>query len=89
LPKTAPRYARRTSCLSFAIEQITLVLGGSAGPRLTEQLGILASYSTLLRQLRRKTVDEAGSPRVLGIDDWDWSKGRRYGTIVCDWSTAR
>ena len=40
MPKTAPRYARRTSRLSLALEQITLALGGSAGSRLVEQLGI-------------------------------------------------
>ncbi len=39
LPKTAPRYARRTSRLSFALEQITLALGGSGGARLAEPLG--------------------------------------------------
>jgi transposase len=52
---------------------------------LAEQLGILASDSTLLRQLRHRAVATfAQAPRVLGIDGWAWRKGRRYGTILCD-----
>jgi len=77
LARTAPRYARRTARLGVALEQITRALGGSAGARLARQLGILASGSTLLRQLRRKAfVDCARAPRVLGIDDWAWRKVR-------------
>jgi len=29
-------------------------------------------------------AEEARAPRVLGIDDWAWRKGRLYGTILCD-----
>ena len=85
LPNTVKRYGRRTCRLSTALEQITVALGGSAGSRLAEQLGILASGSTLLRELRKKAQAAVPiSPRVVGIDDWAWRKGQRYGTIVCD-----
>ena len=77
LAEAAPRYARRTARLGIALEQITRALGGSAGARLAQQLGILTSGPTLLRQLRRRAfVDCARAPRVLGIDDWAWRKVR-------------
>ena len=62
-----------------------MALGGSAGSRLAEQLGILTNGSTLLRGLRKETSASSSQPlRVVGIDDWAWRKGQRYGTIFCD-----
>lgn len=71
LPHTVRRHGRRTCRLAETLGQITLALGGSAGSRLAQQLGILTSGSTLLRDLRKNVdVRRSTSPRVLGIDDW-------------------
>lgn len=85
LPNTVGRHSRRTCRLTQALDRITLGLGGSAGARLAQQLGIMADGSTLLRGLRQRTSPiPSRSLRVVGIDDWAWRKGQRYGTIFCD-----
>lgn len=34
--------------------------------------------------VRRLPLPEAPAPEVVGIDDWAWKKGQRYGTIITD-----
>lgn len=65
-------------------------LGGRAGARLARKLGLLASGPTLLRVLRKRVRPSAPSlPRIVGIDEWAWKKGHRYGTILCDLEKGR
>lgn len=37
---------------------------------------------TLLRLIQAVPIEPAPPARVIGIDDWAWRRGRRYGTII-------
>jgi transposase len=84
LPGFAAPWARTTDRLRRTQTDIGSSLGGEAGVRLAARMAIATSPDTLLRRVKRLKNEPAGPPRVVGIDDWAWRKGQRYGTIVVD-----
>jgi len=89
LPEVAQSWARRTARLGDIQRHIGFVLGGEPGSRLTARLSMPASGDTLLRLVRAAELERHPPPRVVGIDDWAWRRGQRYGTIVCDLERER
>jgi transposase len=90
LPGFAPAYARRTRRVAEIQRHVGLALGGAAGSRLAQRLGFSVSGSTLLRLVRKGVSSRTAPPlRVIGIDDWAWKRGQRYGSIVCDLERRR
>jgi transposase len=84
LPQVVAPFARHTMRLAEVVDAIAFALGGEAGARVLATLGLPVSADTLLNRVRAAVGPASPAPRVIGIDDWAWRKGHRYGTIIVD-----
>src|SRR5690606_27591413 len=88
-PQLVRPHARRTERFESLLTRIGVFLGGEAGARLSQDLHVPVSPDTMLRLLYRMELTPVVGLRVVGIDEWAWRKGLRYGTIVCDLEAGR
>lgn len=82
LPAIAPPWARGTRRLEDRLTAVGLALGGSAGVRLGNRLGLAVSRNTLLRRVRQASMPFVVTPSALGVDDWALRKRAIYGTVL-------
>ena len=82
-------FARRTTRLEGIVHHLGLALGGRPGQSFARRLSLPVSNDTLLRVVRRRAGKTIMPPRVVGIDDFAWKRGHRYGTIICDLERRR
>jgi transposase len=89
LPEVVAPSARRTLRLTAWLSAISLALGGAAGSRLLRVFGVMQSRSTLLRQVSALSLDAPLVGPAIGIDEFAFRRGRRFGTIIVELATRR
>ncbi len=84
LPTFVEPWAQVTTRFFEEVQAIGLATSGELGTRLADRIGFQVSPTTILRRIM--ALPPLPSPQVscLGIDDWSFRRGRKFGTILVD-----
>lgn len=78
-------YRRRLVRSNELLGRLALELGGNTGSRISRHVGIPVSPSTIIRIIKQIEIQPtAVTSGIIGIDDWAYKKGNKYGTVVID-----
>ncbi len=89
LPDFIEASSRLTKRLRTAVQEIGFATCGKGGEHLSDKLGIPISDVSVLWSLFLLPLPEIGQVRVVGVDDWSWRRGKRFGSILVNLETHK
>ena len=82
-------WARVTRRLYQIVQILGLATSGRLRIRVTDRLGIQTTRHTILRRIMALPTEPIGQVSQIGIDDFSFRRGRKFGTIVVDLQTHK
>jgi transposase len=89
LPDFIEASSRLTKRLRTSVQDIGFATCGKGGEGLADKLGMPISDASLLWSLFLVPLPKVGKVRIVGIDDWSWRRGKRFGTIIVNLETHK
>lgn len=84
LPQVTSPHGRFTFGLRQFLGQLGREHGGASGAKSAAHSGIRVTERSILRFMHTLALAPISAPRIIGLDDWAWKRGQRYGAIVVD-----
>ncbi|GCE28122.1 transposase [Dictyobacter alpinus] len=88
-PELVQRYARMMDRLVNALQTLGVTTNGTDAARIASSLGMPTTAKTIIRRVLQLPLPSEGEVVKVGIDEWAWKKGQRYGTILVDLEKRR
>src|SRR6266516_2626803 len=89
MPQFVEPWARMTIRHCQDLQSIGLATCGKGGARLAARLGMQTTRQTILRRIMDLPDGSAGSVVYVGIDDFAFRRGYRFGTILVNLESHR
>jgi transposase len=88
-PELVQRYARMTNRLVKTLQAVGVITNGADAAQIAESFGAPTTAKTIIRRVLQLPIPDEGEVAKVGIDEWAWKKGQRYGTILVDLEKRR